>query len=289
MANEFENIDFPTEIVGLMSEGYQRQNVISESLSNGIESIFVDTSGANVIVSISGPVDVNSVLYNVGSSFSLTPTIVGWNYIVLTGGPENLTASLITDNGEYKAYKNARDDSGENRILKHAIYYDGTNSYVQKYREEVGELSPGKLNVFAKLTGTVSLGDGSTIIFDNEIRDNYSSYDNTTGIFTAPYDGLFLVTSYIQASKASASNNSVDIYIDTTRVHQIYIGDSSQFNKTITICRPIEIKRGEELKLSLTVENPNIIIGPDTADWADTHFQIQELYKFDNTPFETVA
>lgn len=44
------------------------------------------------------------------------------------------------------------------------------------------------------LTGqTNATGDGTvfTIIYDNEISDVGSNYDNTTGIFTAPVDGIY--------------------------------------------------------------------------------------------------
>lgn len=60
-----------------------------------------------------------------------------------------------------------------------------------------GIVPSAKVKVRARrATSTQSLTSGSavTAIFNTEDQDTHSAYDNTTGIFTAPVAGLYLVT-----------------------------------------------------------------------------------------------
>jgi hypothetical protein len=60
-------------------------------------------------------------------------------------------------------------------------------------------------------------GDGTvyTVIFDTELTDIGSNYDNTTGIFTAPVTGKYFFTSSVQATGIGA-HTSAQILIVTT-------------------------------------------------------------------------
>jgi hypothetical protein len=88
------------------------------------------------------------------------------------------------------------------------------------------------LSLFEASAGTKSdvTGDGATvytIVFDNEIQDIGSNYDNTTGIFTAPFTGTYLFNTQVTYSDLVA-HNFLDLYFQTTsELPRIWRGDPS--------------------------------------------------------------
>ena len=133
MANEAEIINNPDSTPGAVSTGYQLQNINLVSQRTGIDKTYVRGNGNTVIVEISGPVDVNGVLYTIKSQTVLTPPSPGRYYITLQGaGPQYLTPTLGTSAGTFDPLKNARYDANNYRVLNWVIYFDGTTCYANR-------------------------------------------------------------------------------------------------------------------------------------------------------------
>ena len=112
MANEAEIINNPDSTPGAVSTGYQLQNLNLASQRTGIDKTYVRGNANTVIVEISGPVDVNGVLYTIKSQTVLRPPSAGRYYITLQGaGPQYLTPTLGTSAGTFDPLKNARYDA----------------------------------------------------------------------------------------------------------------------------------------------------------------------------------
>ena len=133
MANEAEIINNPDSTPGAVSTGYQLQNTNLVSQRTGVDKTYVSGGAGTVTVEISGPVDVNGVLYNVKSQTVLTPPSAGRYYITLQGaGPQYLTPTLGTSAGTFDPLKNARYDASNYRVLNWVIYFDGTDCYANR-------------------------------------------------------------------------------------------------------------------------------------------------------------
>ena len=133
MANEAEIINNPDSTPGAVSTGYQLQNLNLVSQRTGIDKTYVSGGVGKVTIEISGPVDVNGVLYNIKSQTVLTPPSAGRYYITLQGaGPQYLTPTLGTSAGTFDPLKNARYDANNYRVLNWVIYFDGTTCYANR-------------------------------------------------------------------------------------------------------------------------------------------------------------
>ena len=132
MANEAEIINNPDSTPGAVSTGYQLQNTNLVAQRTGIDKTYVSGGAGTVTVEISGPVDVNGVLYNIKSQTVLTPPAAGRYYITLQGAGQYLTPKLGTSAGTFDPLKNARYDSSGYRVLNWVIYFDGTNCYANR-------------------------------------------------------------------------------------------------------------------------------------------------------------
>ena len=122
MADEAEIINNPDSTPGAVSTGYQAQNTNIVSQRTGIDKTYVSGGVGTVTVEISGPVDVNGVLYDVKSQTVLTPPSAGRYYITLQGaGPQYLTPTLGTSAGTFDPLKNARYNASNYRVLNWVI------------------------------------------------------------------------------------------------------------------------------------------------------------------------
>ncbi len=132
MANESERLTNPDSTPGAVSTGYQAQNTRSYSSTTGIDSSYVTGGAGAATLEISGPTDVNGVLYNHKSAVIFTPPATGKYYIHLVGTGANLTPTLATDDGDFVEDDNGRYNSSGERILNWVIYFDGVTCYANR-------------------------------------------------------------------------------------------------------------------------------------------------------------
>jgi len=134
MANEAQIINNPDSTPGAVSTGYQLQNTGMVSQRVGIDKTVVEGGTGECVLKISGPVDVNGVMYTIQSEVTFTLTTAGKYFIHLaTGGTGTLTPTIGTGANTFDDDKNARyTDTGTFRVLNWVIYYDGTTAYVHR-------------------------------------------------------------------------------------------------------------------------------------------------------------
>lgn len=92
---------------------------------------------------------------------------------------------------------------------------NSSNTYVTP--SATGEVNfPGQCSFMAYLSSTATnvTGDGTnyTILYDTELWDIGSNYNPATGIFTAPYTGLYLFVAGTTWGGLAAGNTIIDSY-----------------------------------------------------------------------------
>ncbi len=114
MANEAERIDNPTSTPVIVSTSYQQQNVVANAARIGVDTSIVEhSSGLNVVIKISGPIDVNGVLYEVKTDTILTISADTRYWIYLAGSGSLLTPTLTTTQPTFDQDKNGLYTQGE--------------------------------------------------------------------------------------------------------------------------------------------------------------------------------
>jgi hypothetical protein len=154
------------------------------------------TISAGTTVATSFPTDSGTAIPAAGAL-----TVHGGTLIGTTGSGSTVTANLDNGlNGQIiigatagsPAYANITSTGGSVTIT------NGPNSI---NLEASGIVPPATSAVLAykSVTSVGVTGDGtiSTVIFDTEIYDIGSNYDNTTGIFTAPATGKYIVDTMV--------------------------------------------------------------------------------------------
>ena len=140
MANEASRIENPDSTPGAVSTGYQRQNTLLTSLFNGIDCSVIEGGVGEITIKISGPIDVNGVLYSIASEAVLALSGGAANYVVyLDGTGVTLTPTLTTTPGSFDSTKNAHYTAGGKRILNWMIQWDGVNARVYKLGQDQWE------------------------------------------------------------------------------------------------------------------------------------------------------
>lgn len=162
MANEAQIIFNPTSTPEAVSTGYQRQNVRAESSTNGIDRTYVEGTTGGVILRVSGPIDVNGVLYSIGTEITFPLTTVGDYIIYLQGSGDNLSPTIALQSAVPSTYDPSKNafytDTGNYRVLEWVIYYDGTNGLVDN------EIFKGSHSLISNQfpSATFSINDEST-------------------------------------------------------------------------------------------------------------------------------
>lgn len=107
---------------GATSTGYQAQNTNIQARTLGQDLSSVRVSGTDIIVDISGPIDVDGTPFSITSAVTLTPYTGGVQYIKVVDGSTTTQKSLelTTNTPVWDASKNALYDSGD-RVLNWEI------------------------------------------------------------------------------------------------------------------------------------------------------------------------
>lgn len=158
MANEATIINNPDSTPGKASTGYGLQNTNLVAQRNGIDHTVIEAgAGPQVKCKISGPVDVNGVLYVITSQVNLTITGgADRYYIYLEGSGNSLSPKLTTDSGTFSNNKNARYTAAGYRILNWIIDYDGADVYVHKWLQPNEDID---LNIYnAEIDNDLDIG-----------------------------------------------------------------------------------------------------------------------------------
>lgn len=182
------------------------------------DGTFIETAGqgpgSTVTIQPVAPYVLNfNVDANTGPGTDpVPPTSLG--VITITGGQVAAgttvngirTASLAANTFTVQAQRSsaqAASTVGANGII-HASSTDFTvdsNAFLQ-LNAPIPSFRAGTAGT-ANVTGDNTL---YTIIFESEVYDTLNNYDPTTGVFTAPYAGVYLFSSYISVNNVDPAN-----------------------------------------------------------------------------------
>ena len=133
MANEASILNNPTSVPEAVSTGYQRQNTNIVAARVGMDESVVVGGAGKCTLKVSGPVDVNGVLYTIDSEVEFALSIAGEYIIYLEDSiAGHLTPKITSQPGLFSADKNAHYTADGYRILNWLIQYDGTNAIAYK-------------------------------------------------------------------------------------------------------------------------------------------------------------
>lgn len=118
-------------------------------------------------------------------------------------------------------------------------------------------------------TGSLTGGTPSTVVFGTEVTDNLSEYNNTTGVFTAAKDGLYLVSAMVQTDGGAAltANDNFQIYIYKNGTTIMALGAYSFAETNITgpmssgVSTTLTLVAGDTLEIQAAANgySPNLI------------------------------
>lgn len=269
MANEAAIINNPDSVPAAVSTGYQLQNTGMVAARTGMDATAVTGGTGECVLEISGPVDVNGVLYSINSQVTFALTVAGTYYIHLAGSGSNLTPTIGTGANTFDPDKNARyTDTGSYRVLNWVVYFDGvTATAVRLLTPESDEniirasdvvietatietitVNPANTTkVLAYLSGaqTINSNNPTKIAFNSEYFDTQSEFNVSTNTFTAKKAGYYLVSGIITLSGADQDQKKIFLYKDgsqypsgcwmaTTTIGSS-VGAQQSFNFTIVV------------------------------------------------------
>lgn len=135
-------------------------------------------------------------------------------------------------------------------------------------------LQPAVQAYFTAPTANNLTGDGTayTVIFDGEYEDIGGNYNNTTGIFTCPVAGTYLVCGSIQAANLGAGHTAGQILMTTTvasfnciNANYAAIRDSSN-TVGLSFSMLHALSAGNTIKLELTVSGSTKTVGVNSGN-----------------------
>lgn len=133
MANEASILNNPTSIPEAVSTGYQRQNTNIVAARVGMDESVVVGGAGKCTLKVSGPVDVNGVLYTIDEEVEFTLPSAGEYIIYFADGiAGHLTPTITQEPGIFSADKNAHYTNDGYRILNWLIQFDGTTAIAYK-------------------------------------------------------------------------------------------------------------------------------------------------------------
>jgi hypothetical protein len=135
-----------------------------------------------------------------------------------------------------------------------AVFYT-INDQIQRLSKRLENFEtwePPQVGMHAYLTSNTVFGAGagySDIIFDAALYDSYSTYDTTTGIFTAPVAGRYLVSLNIWQSAPVAATLHLRLQ-HSTAAYQATQSFDGNFDG-LGLSLPVKLAAAETLKVEV--------------------------------------
>ena len=111
---------------------------------------------------------------------------------------------------------------------------------------------------------TITSGTETTIVFNNKKIDTHGAYNTSTGVFTAPFAGIYTITSNVRIVMGATAASAVSTYFmvdsDTTSLYGRYSSDDfvSSGSYTINPTSKIKLNAGQTIQFRLTPNSQNI-------------------------------
>ena len=236
-------------------------NVISDNIiinpNNGVTylnlsfGILTTTFSANNVISnnvirnfVNGIV-FQSVL-NTAYNNSINTTLVCYGFS--TG------AALNFVNGGFSAYSvgylvNDTSGSGTNKVTNLST----TSSAQQTYNGITSQNHPPVFSYYQNTTQSIPNLTATTITFDTKEFDNYSGFNTSTGIYSAPATGYYQINSSIQLT-ASTASITLAIYVQGSLVKQT--SNTNATTNSISISSLVFLQKGWSMQIEATLAGP---------------------------------
>lgn len=113
-------------------------------------------------------------------------------------------------------------------------------------------------------TTTQAANGGATVVFNNEIRDNRLAYDNTTGIFTAPDEGVYTVSVSIYVTGTGLGAGYASIVQNSTTVgYAPYVLINASTNQVANVVLDVVMSIGDTLKITSNATGTTPVVAVD--------------------------
>jgi hypothetical protein len=117
--------------------------------------------------------------------------------------------------------------------------------------------------------------NGNTVIFEDKVNDTHNAYNTSTGVYTVPVSGRYLLCSRIvTATVVAAVGNALGLEISNTTTSETYIGTGDVCENTAsrvysgTISTIIVASKGDSIVIKYSENLPAVnLSGNATANW----------------------
>lgn len=110
-------------------------------------------------------------------------------------------------------------------------------------------------------TTTQAADGGATVVFNNEIRDNRLAFNETTGIFTAPDEGVYTVSISLLVTGTALGEGFASIVWNATTVgYAPYVLTNASTNQTANATLDVVMSVGDTLKITSNATGTSPVI-----------------------------
>lgn len=119
----------------------------------------------------------------------------------------------------------------------------------------------------ARGTSTQTAAGGATVVFNNQVQDNRNAYDDTTGIFTAPQDGVYQVSVALLISGTSLTAGYASIVQNATTIAELPIASmgAAATNAAATGTIDVILAVGDTIKITSNANGTTPLIAVDRS------------------------
>lgn len=199
----------------------------------------------------------------------------------LTGSGSG-TVNLVTMESTFTG-KMALENLHPNGATGQTINDDATGRDIPVAEGKISNFTYGQPFVSAYVSSQIPnvTGNGTqyTIVFDTEIADYTTNYNNTTGIFGVPLTGKYLINTTVKVAVPAVITTYIIQIVTSNRIYHVFRGDTDNVrdgSSFFTCCGSViaDLDRNDTARVSITVTG----VGSDTVDIEPNETTLQIAY-----------
>jgi hypothetical protein len=189
-----------------------------------LEDVYVSSYETDIYNVYTSPLNLNHTI--IGTSVTALRLATGVTHAEDVYFDSNNDIAINKEAGAYLSWNGVLSSSGSQTITyaDHRGYRNGTPIRVMAYR-----------------SAALSINGGPTqIVFDAEIEDPESAFNTTTGVFTAPHDGYYYISTSVDfTATATDQTLTVGIYhnaaLATGGEGSAHSSSANHFGRTVSL------------------------------------------------------